>query len=372
MKFKRVVAYGCSFTAAEETGDAEYFGVDEEDLDRIKLEDQRRSENKGYVELIRKKGYYYKSEQDSFGHRYSWSSFFAQDYNIACVNRAECGSALKHAVFKIYEDIHKNKIEENDLVVVGLTTTSRIFKIIPQFVPTEGYSKFSRVMSTASFDKWPMNDKQFFTQKDWDDCSKWITHFDMNEYNMNLEYINSVLNLVYLSNTFLKNRLIIIPVLSPFSFKHSPLHRRDMWGFEESDDDMFSMNTSKEYYDNLFKNKDKKNLNKWDIAYLQNDINFDRYIRGLMPSPNEYFIPHLRGKVSNDYLDLLEKMILTHTDNCILKAQSLADFAVFLSSNHFKGKVKHGWGHPTREVHKLYYEKVLKRPLQEMLECLQK
>ena len=374
MKFKRLVAYGCSFTAAEETGDAEYLGIDEDELDKIKEEQPERRHNARYNEVLNNwkkstnRELFDKAEMDSACHANSWVAIFGKDHNIPCTNRAIPGASLQYIAFKLQEDIYRGKIKDDDLVVVGITSANRMFRLYNQPDPKAGWAILNKVMSTPLV---PLASPPIFKENDWVDAGKWLTTFELNEYNIHYNFLQTYMNLLFLGQNYLKNRLIIVPILGAFTYANFTLPDRAKWGFTAEDDDKFEVQVNKEYYDNLLANKTIKEMDQYDIEYHMKRIDFDQYIKFKIPSPYDSFIPYLEGRVNHDFIKLCETMI-NMASGIILPVPSLSDFKSFLIVNGFKGKKSHGWGHPTKLVHKLYYERVLKQPLLERLECLLK
>jgi len=236
--------------------------------------------------------------------------------------------------------------------------------------PTVGWSILNKVMGQA-FVPLSMPDRSVFKENDWADAGKWLTTFELNEYNLHYTFLQTYINLLFLGQNYLKNRLIIVPILGAFSFANFATHDRAKWGFTAEDDDKFEIQVNKEYYDNLLANKTIKEMDRSDIEYHMKRIDFDQYMRFKMTSPASSLIPYLEGKVSHDFIKLCETMI-NMAPGSILPVPSLSDFKAFLYMNRFKDKTVHGWGHPTKLVHKLYYERVLKQPIRERLECLLK
>lgn len=379
MKFKRVVAYGCSFTAAEETGDADFLGVDEEELDAIKLENLIRNENEKFQKLVSEwkirnnKTYFPKEESEGASHAHSWVAHFAKEYNLPLANRAEPGSAFQNILFKIQRDIHNGKIRDDDLVVVGTTTANRLYKLYPHPDPDRGWMKLTKVMGAignwSSFPEHTMANGDTFSKRDWEDSSKWLVNFELNNYNIHFVYLQTFLTLLYLGETFLKNRLIIVPVLGPYQFAAWPAHKREKWGFTAEDDNMFNVNLKREYYDDMLASIDPNARDTNDVEYLENRIDFDQYLDNKFGCPERSLIPYLWGKVHIEFIDICTTMVDKNTE-AILQVPGLSDFKKFLVINEFKKKTSHGWGHPTKLVHKLYYEKCLKNHLRERVECL--
>ena len=113
----------------------------------------------------------YQYRIDELKNKVSFASILARHYNLNYVNYADRGSGNYPQLDKLFLALTENKIQENDIVIFGLTTFVR-----DRFVLTE----FNK--ATASNFGPSLVDKQSITQ----DISKVI---DMDFY-----YINSVLN----------------------------------------------------------------------------------------------------------------------------------------------------------------------------------
>ena len=119
--FNKIIAYGCSFTAGQELGDAEILGKTHDEVDRLKAEYGLgdKAYRKVYGGLAR--------EAEAHGKTLAWPSQLAKKVNIPCSNRAVNGSNISNVMFRIQKDMHEGSIKENDLILVGITSPNRFF-----------------------------------------------------------------------------------------------------------------------------------------------------------------------------------------------------------------------------------------------------
>ena len=119
--FNKIVAYGCSFTAGQELGDADILGISHDEVDRLKAEhglgDQ--AYRKVYGKLAK--------EAEAHGKTLAWPSQLAKKVNLPCSNRAANGSNLSNVIFKIQKDMRDGSLKETDLIIVGITSPNRFF-----------------------------------------------------------------------------------------------------------------------------------------------------------------------------------------------------------------------------------------------------
>lgn len=117
-KYKRLVVYGCSFTAGDELADALVLGMTEDEVDLLKRSGISRQELYGNLhnECIR------------VGKTLTWARWLADHYNVPYSNRARGGGSLQQMVYRIERDYHNGLTHEDDLVIVGLTSMFRWFQ----------------------------------------------------------------------------------------------------------------------------------------------------------------------------------------------------------------------------------------------------
>jgi hypothetical protein len=126
--YTRVVFYGCSFTTGAELSDYKMFPeLSFDQVEQMKL----------------KMGYDFYLQQEinletlnNLDNEQSWSRWFADEIGLPWLNRAKRGSSMGEIVFTIEQDLINNIITEQDLVVVGIPTPTRLF-----LIDEHGYSK---------------------------------------------------------------------------------------------------------------------------------------------------------------------------------------------------------------------------------------
>ena len=117
-KYKRLVVYGCSFTAGDELADSLVLGIPEDEVDLLKRSGMPREELYGKLhhECIRA------------GKTLTWARWVADQYNVPYSNRAKGGGSLQQMVYRMERDYHNGITHEDDLVIVGLTSMYRWFQ----------------------------------------------------------------------------------------------------------------------------------------------------------------------------------------------------------------------------------------------------
>lgn len=210
MKIERVVAYGCSFTAGEESGDHEVYGIDEEELDAKKRAGyslQKPSDE--YIEFKKKflKEKYNGKVTDlnaallSAGKKNSYVRFIADSLEVPYSNRAVPGGSLSQMIFRLERDIYDNEVKEGDLVILGLTSSARFFRLM-DIVDNRHvlYKEYSGVIGSTGL----------LSQEDINFLLKW----DANRINIIWDYYVSLHHLLMLSEKYNdKFKMILIPVL---------------------------------------------------------------------------------------------------------------------------------------------------------------
>ena len=117
-KYKRLVVYGCSFTAGDELADSIVLGMTEDEVDLLKRSGMPREELYGKLhhECIR------------VGKTLTWARWVADHYNVPYSNRAQGGGSLQQMVYRMERDYYNGVTHEDDLVIVGLTSMFRWFQ----------------------------------------------------------------------------------------------------------------------------------------------------------------------------------------------------------------------------------------------------
>jgi len=117
--FKRVIAYGCSFTAGDEIVDHLLLNISFEKCNELKSKFPTQEMFYKHYNLVNFKG-------NKFMENYSWSGQLAQMLNLPYQSRAVPGCSMGHIYFKIYNDYLKKEISSDDLILVGITSPNRI------------------------------------------------------------------------------------------------------------------------------------------------------------------------------------------------------------------------------------------------------
>lgn len=139
IKFDRIVAYGCSMTAGDETMDHIFVdSLSEYEVDKSKLDCDALwcpSWNDKYYTpeycsdktLFDEQGKWIWGEQLRRTKEAAWPRWLADKFGVPWVNRALGGSGIEYAIYCYEEDLAKGEITDNDLILFGLTTPHRWF-----------------------------------------------------------------------------------------------------------------------------------------------------------------------------------------------------------------------------------------------------
>lgn len=151
--FKRVVAYGCSFTAGQELGDSIVLGKPEDEVDQFK--------RKHGIHCI--KEIYGDDETRArctkLSSELSWPNYIAKKLGVECVNRAELGTSVNEFIFNIERDIATGQIHDDDLILVGMTSPVRFSWVadygvmITKFVGDSRWT-YNNELNDALLDTW--------------------------------------------------------------------------------------------------------------------------------------------------------------------------------------------------------------------------
>jgi hypothetical protein len=123
MKYNRLVAYGCSHTAGEETQDEDYVP----DADNIKKNIGISKFRLQYQKVI---GNHLDGYTDA-GKRRSYVKHLADKLGIQYSNRAESGSSLAQQIYRLEQDLANNNILDSDLIIIGITSKDRLLTFLP-------------------------------------------------------------------------------------------------------------------------------------------------------------------------------------------------------------------------------------------------
>lgn len=120
-KYRRIVAYGCSFTAGDEINDHLQF-PDSEQLKKKNIEDWLLNYGPKLTTEIKEK-----NKQDSYAGQ------LATLMRLPLVNNAIGGTGLFRHSRQFIKDLQTNQLGKHDLVVFGLTSIGRLMYLNPSY-----------------------------------------------------------------------------------------------------------------------------------------------------------------------------------------------------------------------------------------------
>ena len=124
---KRVVAYGCSYTAGAELADADF--IPHLTLDEINAEKKALGQHLFYKKYP---GALFEEppEKKQLEHNRAWPKHLINylETPLDYLNRAIAGSSMSQVLYTIEHDLHNKTITDTDLIVVGITSSDRILK----------------------------------------------------------------------------------------------------------------------------------------------------------------------------------------------------------------------------------------------------
>ena len=120
---KRVVAYGCSYTAGNELADAD--SIPHLTLEEVNAEKKTLGPTKFYTK------YNFSSDRTKLEHERAWPKHLINYLKMPLdyLNRAVGGSSMGEISFAIESDLYNGIINDDDLIVVGVTSLDRILRI---------------------------------------------------------------------------------------------------------------------------------------------------------------------------------------------------------------------------------------------------
>jgi hypothetical protein len=183
--YKRIISYGCSFTAGSELTDHEVMGITEEELSACARRNKyisSRQVHQHFSVSAELRAQILESNRNK-----SWPNYIAQKYNIPLLNQAVPGSSLSHTTYCILRDIHNNITQPTDLILVGITSPNRWFQFLGNgktfyCVMNEGWSNITHSFVTEKY--------KAELDKNW-----------FNMYNVLYSYYKEILFLSNLSDT---------------------------------------------------------------------------------------------------------------------------------------------------------------------------
>lgn len=111
----KVAAYGCSFTEGQELPDEQF--IKNAEKRKKKIGYQKFVDT--YDSILTSKEYKNACKQ------LSWPKYVAEKLNVEYYNNAQGGSSLEDTVYKITQDIDKNILDRDTLILIGLTNVNR-------------------------------------------------------------------------------------------------------------------------------------------------------------------------------------------------------------------------------------------------------
>jgi len=133
LPYKRLISYGCSFTAGSELTDHEFLGFTEDELFKY----VKKHKITGTYELFDSLNVTPQVHREVLAKNStkSWPNYIGKHFDLPVINRAIPGSSLSEATYNILKDSHDGRITDDDLVIVGVTSPARWF----QFTDDGGY-----------------------------------------------------------------------------------------------------------------------------------------------------------------------------------------------------------------------------------------
>lgn len=131
---KRVVAYGCSYTAGMELADADF--IPHLTLDQINEEKRTLGQAafcKKYPAILN-----FNEQKIQLEHNRAWPKHLINylEMPLDYLNRAFSGSSMEQVLYTIEHDLHNGIITDTDLIVVGITSADRILTITKDGTPS--------------------------------------------------------------------------------------------------------------------------------------------------------------------------------------------------------------------------------------------
>ena len=184
-KFKRLVAYGCSYTQGDELIDESYVPGANEIKKTQGLDAFLETLYKKYPELD-------KQEYNELGKSHAWPRHLADRIGIPWINRAHPGMSNYNMIYNIDRDLANGDIFDTDLVILGITSPNRLIHI--------NHEGRDRTLHLGYLAAWPENLKHgypFFI--------KW-----WNDPAITFQFSVALRALLHMSQTRLKNQLYFV------------------------------------------------------------------------------------------------------------------------------------------------------------------
>lgn len=124
--YKRIISYGCSITAGDELGDARVLGMTDGQLAEFVRTKRITSSSHLYGEL--KVTDEMRMRIRDVNGELSWPNYITKHFKVPILNRSISGSSLSSATNEILKDLHNSVINDDDLILVGITGPGRWFQ----------------------------------------------------------------------------------------------------------------------------------------------------------------------------------------------------------------------------------------------------
>lgn len=88
---------------------------------------KRKSSINHWIECLERRNIV--EEVDKVSRQLAWPKYIAEHYNVELINKAIVGGSVQSVVYQIENDLINNNINDDDLLLVGITDTSKFFWI---------------------------------------------------------------------------------------------------------------------------------------------------------------------------------------------------------------------------------------------------
>lgn len=182
--FDRVIAYGCSHTAAYETNDAQW----RPDADNYKLKH-------GVAEFYKFIGRRYPDKWDYQRHienqkENSFANVLARLMKVPCINNAIPGNSLAQIVWQIDTDLVNEQFTSRDLILIGLPVSNRVIYFADQAAET------LRLIDNSHYDEFQFDQRTM------------VSYF--NREQTTFLYLTYLRTLLYLEKTKLPGQILLV------------------------------------------------------------------------------------------------------------------------------------------------------------------
>ena len=184
-KFRRLVAYGCSYTQGDEILDETYIPGAEE-LKRTQ------GRNAFWIAFGKKYPKLRRVSYNELGKLHAWPQHLANKIGLPCINRAYPGNSIHNIIYNIEQDLAHGNILDTDLVIIGIPSSDRVV-----YIDNAGKAD---TLQLSHVDGWP------------DEFKKGYSYF-INWYNdptIKFHFSVALRALLGLAQTRLKNQLYFV------------------------------------------------------------------------------------------------------------------------------------------------------------------